>query len=80
MLNKLINRFLKPQFVGIASVIFRRDEILTVGLQNNLTSIVVTYRDSDREDAVIDCKNKDSALDSLNDAAKKLGLPIIKKA
>lgn len=78
MINKLINRIFKPDFVAIGNVVFRRDEIMSVGISKNLTDIIIAYRDINLEPTVIKCVNKEYALEHMKHAASTLGLTLIK--
>lgn len=79
MINKLINRIFKPDFVAIGNVVFRRDEIMSVGISKNLTHIIITYRDANLEHTVLECANKEYALEHMKHAASTLGLKLIKE-
>lgn len=79
MINKLINKIFKPDFVAIGNVVFRRDEILSVGIKRNLTQIVVTYRNMSLEPVVLHCESEDHASEHMKIAAQALGLRLIKQ-
>lgn len=79
MIHNLLNRIFKPDYFAIANVVFRRDEILSVGISADPTKIIITYRDMSADPVVLNCISEEYALEHMKHAAQKLGLKLIKQ-